>query len=296
MKLKQLEDLDNPQLEQKINRFADMAINNKIAFYQMKIQHDAAVLQNVLSRIGGTSNHRDYAQVQKDGSMFLHEELTRIDTVAIEATPAQFTTRQIWKVRNVGAGFRALKQPFYERQGKAVFMGDAQTDATKETGRVSAEKTSDLKQVRKCFDWYEIDLFDIESMMVAGEQLDTQKGIALREGIEALLNDTVFFGYKQAGIYGFFDHAVTAKDVYKEIAPTAGASTYYDWARKTASEIYDDIDKLATACFDATNGQIDTKILVVPPKQYKRLYSARFGDVIGDTVAKRLLDNNIVTK
>jgi len=278
------------QQEQKhADKFTQMALDNRENYLRAKIQHDAMVLQNTLARVAVNSRFIDAKTFQRDGSSYLQEQLTRVDETAIAYKPAKFTHREIWTVRNVGAGFRTLKQPFVDSSGKAAWMGDAQTDAKNNTGKVNAELDSDQKPVRKCYAWYELDLMDIEAMLIAGEQIDTNKGIALRNAIEATLNETVFFGYKEGRIDGFFTQA-------KALNFNAVTRTNSTWDVNTAEQIYEDIQKLAEATFNQTKGDVDTKILVVPTKRFKRVQQACFANTNNESVYMRLIANGIISK
>lgn len=282
-------DLDNPQIKNHVDKYTAMLNANHESMIRAKVMNDAVVLNAVLGRVSLQSRFLDAKTLKDSASGFIQQELTRVDAVAIKAKTPQFTTREIWNVRNVGAGFRTLRQPFYERTGEAAWFGDNQTDAKENAGKVGAAKSSDDMAVRKLFSFYDIDLMEMESMIVAGEQLDEQKGVALREAIEAKLNTTVWFGYKAGGVKGFFNHAKDGN--FNAVTRTAGT-----WLANTAEQIYADIEALSSAAFDNTNALIDTKILVVPANRYKRILHARFSDATAESVYARLISNNIITK
>jgi hypothetical protein len=219
---------------------------------------------------------------------FLNRELTLLEAKAIEYTPPEFSSRKLWTVENAGAGLKSINYAEILRSGRAKFLTDGET----EVPNASATRGETPTPVRKGKIKYVITLEEMEAMARSGAALDTQKALAAKEGTEALLNDTVWFGDKLRGLKGFF---AWAKDgMLNAITPVNGAAGTKPWSTKTAQEIWDDLVNLAVASETATNDTIRSNVLAVSGTNYNLLMYKKFTDLQGSgTLIQRIKETGM---
>jgi len=260
-------------------------------YFEMKLDMDSQLLrERTLPKLQAmmASSNMGFRRDADTNGFFLSRELTALEKTAIEYMPPEFTARKLWTVENLGAGLKSVNYAEILRSGKAKFLSDGET----EVPNASATRSETPSPVRKGKILYSITLEEMEAMARSGVPLDSQKALAAKEGVEALLNDSVWFGDKARGIKGFFSWA---KDgMLNVITPASvGVGSTNTWSTKTAEQIWDDLVNLAVASENATNDTIRSNVLAVSGSNYNLLMYKKFTDTTGQTLMARIKETGM---
>ena len=170
-----------------------------------------------------------------------------------------------------------------ERFGKARYISSWSTDFP--TAEVKAKEFP--APIRTIGMAYEYSIFDIRRAAAGVIDLDKEKALACRTGIDELLEDTVFSGSAEHGIKGLFSATSNIASF------TQPGAKKWDDPTCPPEQIYDDVTALINATFTDTVGKKVADTLLVGTKTFTILNSRRDSPTFKDqTVMQALLKSN----
>lgn len=219
-----------------------------------------------------------------DGSVFFARELTAIKARSYDVLYADLKFRELFPVSNeAGPGAETIIFYTFDKVGMAKVIANYADDIP--LAEVGGKETP--IQVKGLAIGFVLTSQELRASAQAGRSLPDMKMRAAVRGNEESLNEIAFFGDDANGLLGLFNNPNIA---IGNVPNGAGGNP--EWSTKTADEILLDMFSITDDIWsDSLMIESPTKLLL-PPTQYKLIYStprATFSDTV---IAKFFIANS----
>lgn len=235
----------------------------------------------------GTLDHRTFDST----GAFLISELERLDQTLYEPLAAVTWMRDIAVRDDVTIGDEAssfMKLNFFAPGG---IQPTGKNWAAKNSTAITGVGTDLQKTVNPLNLWATELAYTIPELMSSqqvGRPIDSQKYDAMRLKYNMDVDEQVYVGDAQMGVFGLSNQpTVSTTNVVN------GASGFSTWANKTPAEILADVNTVLNAAWAATGWAYAPTKLLIPPIQFGILQSQLISTAGSSNIIEYLKKNNI---
>lgn len=217
-------------------------------------------------------------------NVFFARQLEHISAKTYDVQYPELRARRFLNVNNeVDTGVEKYTYRTYDTFGHAKVTKDYSGDIP----RADVDGVENSVDIFASASSYGYSLQEIRNGRFAGVDLDAKKAAAARKIIEKQLDDLMLDGDSSKGILGLF--ALANTETY---TVPAGASTFQNFARKTADEMKTDLHALARRIVTQSNGVEMPNMMIMPLSIYDIVGTQKMGDGDSRTVLKAFLEND----
>ena len=221
-------------------------------------------------------------------SVFFARQLESIDSRIYQKLYAETKARQLIPTQG-GVSEDALVYTWrmMDSFGQAKIIANAADDLPS-ADMSGVESSVTIKELGLSYGW---DLREIKAAMRGGFDLDGEKAMACRRGIDRLVDDLLSDGSSLHGITGFLN--ISGMPTYTLSTKSGGGVL---WANGTPDEIASDLTGIVTARKLALKGaggpEFDRFVIVIPIDKYALIAQTRMGDGSDKTILKFVLETS----
>lgn len=231
-------------------------------------------------------NHE--ARLDAAESVFFQRQLESIDTRVYTNFKAEAKARSLIPTQDgVDEDSPVYTWRMFDHYGQAQIISNMADDLPTADADGDEQKTL-IKKLGLSYGW---DIFEIRAAMKAGFDLDAQRALATRAGIERLIDDILSTGDAVHGLVGLLNIATVGADT--AAVKSGGGNT---WPNATPEEIVADVTDAITARMLALKGaggpEFERFTVLLPIDRYGLIAQTRMGDGSDKTILNFLLESS----
>lgn len=218
-------------------------------------------------------------------TMFFAEELNAVKAKTYDVkTPANNALMVFPVSSDASPGADTVSFDSYDAVGIAKII----TNYADDLPRADVKGTRETVKIYNIGVSYGYSTKDIQAAQMARKPLTSKKAEAARRANDAMINKLAFYGDKEYGIVGIFDHP----NISKYVIENDGEGTSTEWKNKTPEQINRDMTDSVGSVVDITKGVEIPDTILMPIAQYNLISSTLMPDSGGLTIRKFFLENN----
>lgn len=218
-------------------------------------------------------------------TMFFAEELNAVKAKTYDVkTPANNALMVFPVTSEANPGARTVSFDSYDAVGIAKII----TSYADDLPRADVKATRETAKVYHFGISYGYSTQDIREAQMARKPLSSKKAEAARRANDAAVNKMAFYGSKEYGIVGVFNHP----NISKYVIENDGEGTSTEWKKKTPEQIIRDLTDSVGSIVEITNGVEIPDTILMPITQYNLISGTLMPDSNGKTIRTFFLENN----
>ncbi len=244
-------------------------------------RQDAADLLNAIGHTDRRNGGKKFRADAADTAVFLRQ-LTTVLTRTYDRKYPELKARKFIPVNtSVDTGSESFVWRSFDIAGMAKIISNFADDLPM-VDVIAGEQPQLIKSLG---DGFQYSLQDIRNSLMAGTQLDTKRGFAVRRVMENTVEVLAAVGNAAAGLPGFVNNANVP------IISAPGSITG-DWTTATAQEMYDDLNAMANAMVVSTSEVFTPDTIILSTNRFSIVATKAMSAIDSTTVLKRFLENS----
>lgn len=215
-------------------------------------------------------------------TVFIARELVSVETAVYEKRYPEFKGRSLVPKKSLPEGATFASYSEQDEYGSAKIISSGADDLP----RAEVSRTETLVQIYTVGDAYAYTTMELKKAAFARQSLDAAKAMAARRIMEQKIDLLIQTGDAAYGMKGLLNQSGT--NTY--VVPNGGLGSPL-WVNKTSDEILTDLNAMANAPSNATNGIEYPDTMVLPIAQYD-LISQKPRSSTSDTTIKEFFLGN----
>lgn len=215
-------------------------------------------------------------------TVFIARELVSVETAVYEKRYPEFKGRSLVPKTSLPEGATFASYSEQDEYGSAKIISSGADDLP----RAEVSRTETLVQIYTVGDAYAYTTMELKKAAFARQSLDAAKAMAARRIMEQKIDLLIQTGDAAYGMKGLLNQSGT--NTY--VVPNGGLGSPL-WVNKTSDEILTDLNAMANAPSNATNGIEYPDTMVLPIAQYD-LISQKPRSSTSDTTVKEFFLGN----
>lgn len=215
-------------------------------------------------------------------TVFIARELVSVETAVYEKRYPEFKGRSLVPKKSLPEGATFASYSEQDEYGSAKIISSGADDLP----RAEVSRTETLVQIYTVGDAYAYTTMELKKAAFARQSLDAAKAMAARRIMEQKIDLLIQTGDAAYGMKGLLNQSGT--NTY--VVPNGGLGSPL-WVNKTSDEILTDLNAMANAPSNATNGIEYPDTMVLPIAQYD-LISQKPRSSTSDTTVKEFFLGN----
>ena len=215
-------------------------------------------------------------------TVFIARELVSVETAVYEKRYPEFKGRSLVPKSSLPEGATFASYSEQDEYGSAKIISSGADDLP----RAEVSRTETLVQIYTVGDAYAYTTMELKKAAFARQSLDAAKAMAARRIMEQKIDLLIQTGDAAYGMKGLLNQSGT--NTY--VVPNGGLGSPL-WVNKTSDEILTDLNAMANAPSNATNGIEYPDTMVLPIAQYD-LISQKPRSSTSDTTIKEFFLGN----
>ena len=215
-------------------------------------------------------------------TVFIARELVSVETAVYEKRYPEFKGRSLVPKKSLPEGATFASYSEQDEYGSAKIISSGADDLP----RAEVSRTETLVQIYTVGDAYAYTTMELKKAAFARQSLDAAKAMAARRIMEQKIDLLIQTGDAAYGMNGLLNQSGT--NTY--VVPNGGLGSPL-WVNKTSDEILTDLNAMANAPSNATNGIEYPDTMVLPIAQYD-LISQKPRSSTSDTTIKEFFLGN----
>jgi len=221
-------------------------------------------------------------------TVFFTRALEYVKKEAYDIKYAEFKAIKLIPVSTEApAGAKTITYESYDEVGIAEVIGNY-ADVLP---RVDIKGTEFTVKVKSVGDSYGYNIQEIQEAKMAGKPLNARRANAARKAYDRKINMLAWYGDTKYGIQGFLSNTnITASTV--PAGTTSGNVPWIGASPKNPLEILEDLNNAVTNMIDLTLGIEVPDTILLPVKQYAKIFTTKLDTGSDTTIASFFLANN----
>ena len=215
-------------------------------------------------------------------TVFIARELVSVETAVYEKKYPEFKGRSLVPKKALPEGATFASYTEQDEYGSARIISSGADDLP----RAEVSRAETLVQIYTVANSYAYTTMELKKAAVARMSLDAAKAMAARRIMEQKIDSLLQTGDAAYGMKGLLNQ--TGTNTY--VVPNGGLGSPL-WTQKTSDEILTDLNAMANAASNATNGIEYPDVLVLPIDKYD-LISQKPRSSTSDTTVKEFFLGN----
>ena len=212
-------------------------------------------------------------------------QLKYLETAIYRVEYAELLGKQLFDVdESIPLGFVSGAYRSLDIRGKANWINGAAKDLPR-ADIATAETVFPIKTIGASFGY---DVLEIEAARAVGMNLETERANAAAYIVETGIDEAIFAGVPDLGIFGLF----TAPGIPNDQAALNGGGLSRTFADKTADEILADINGAFSRTAVDSKGRERPGKLILPVLQYNDIATRRLGTTSDTTVLEFIVSKS----
>lgn len=216
-------------------------------------------------------------------AIFFSRELEEIDGQMYDVKYAELEAFQLVPVRKLDPGTE--EYTYRQFDGRAIAtMTSNYASGSPRADVNGAEFSSKVRSIRNSYGY---NIQEIRAAAKAGRNLENQRAVVARRGVNEKINRTALLGDAAHGIVGLFNQA----NAQSFVVPAVGTGSSKLWSTKTGDQILDDMYGIVDQIPTTTNEVEKPTRLLLPYARLRLISRKRIGTDTTTTVLQAFKEN-----